>query len=257
MTRIRQGIIRYGELTSPEAAAAREAGALLILPVGAVEQHGNGLPLATDNIRGEHVAERVAGELDLAFVLPPVSYGVSPHHLGLAGTITLDPKLFIAIVESIALNLAEAGWSKLLVVTGHGGNNAALGVVQQSLLGSHPGFQFAFTPISAVAKKATAQMSRTEISGHSGESETSQVLAIDPSLVHREALSEGATTMESMNQRAQLSRRGTPSVAVRFSEYAENGVLGDPRTATATDGQAVLDEAVTVIAGFARELINS
>lgn len=248
---------RYDHLTSPEAGAAQTDGALLVLPVGALEQHGDGLPLGTDSIRADHVAQRVARDLDgRCFVLPTVSYGVSPHHRTLPGTVSIPPTMFAELIAQIASELAEHGWRKLLVVTGHGGNAAALGVAQQLLLASHPKLAFAWTPVSTLAANANAQLERTEVSGHSGESETAQVLAIDESLVHRDRLRPGATSLTGLEPRALLSRTAKPSIAVTFDEYAPNGVLGDPTTANREAGQAILDEVVDTVTAFARRMLE-
>lgn len=256
-TEIREGIRAYSHLTSPEAATARQQNALLILPVGAVEQHGGGLPLGTDTIRAEYVAGRVADRMPgRSFVLPPVPYGVSPHHRTLPGTISLTPNQFIEIVTQIATELADAGWTRLLVITGHGGNNAALGVVQQSLLGTHPNFAFAFSPVSALATEAHKALTKTEVSGHSGESETAQVLAIDETLAHRPGMRPGATSLDQLDGRALLSRASGPKVAVTFDRYADNGVLGDPTTVTADDGRAILNEVVDKLVDYAEHLTN-
>ncbi|AZT99356.1 hypothetical protein CXR29_00360 [Brevibacterium linens] len=106
-----------------------------------------------------------------AFVLPSIDYGLSPHHRFLPGTINIGPQLFIDLVSSIVRQLADAGFDRLLVITGHGGNLAALGVIQQSLLATHPDFVFAYAPVSALATEATAQLPRTEVGGHCGVSD--------------------------------------------------------------------------------------
>lgn len=262
ITEIRPHIRDYAELTSLEVELAKDRGSLLVLPVGACEQHGDGLPLGTDNIRADHVARAVVAELTdgdrgqagSAFVLPSIDYGVSPHHRFLPGTINIGPQLFIDLVTSIAHQLADAGFDKLLVITGHGGNLAALGVAQQSLLATHPDFVFAYAPVSALAPESTSALSRTEVSGHCGESETSQMLAIDAHLVDTEHLSPGATRLDDLEPRARLSRTKSPSTAVTFDRYAENGVLGDPRTATAAAGEDILGEVISVLVSYCREL---
>lgn len=253
----RSRIISFGHLTNPEATRAKDDGALLILPVGAVEQHGDGLPLNTDNLRADYVADAVAERLTgRAFVLPPVPYGVSPHHSSFAGTVSLPPRLFIEVVTTIVHQLAAAGWTRLLVVTGHGGNVASLGVIQQDLLGSHPGFHFAFSPVSALAKNTHKSMERSAVTGHSGESETAQVLAIDADAVDTPHLNPGALTLDDLGPRARLSRSKPPAIAVRFEEYAPNGVLGDPRTATIDQGKQILAEIVDTLVDYSESLLS-
>src|SRR5699024_4822758 len=149
---------------------------------------------------------------------------------------------------------ADAGFDRLLVITGHGGNLSALGVVQPALLATHPDFVFAYAPVSGLATEATAALPRTEVSGHCGESETSQMLAIDESLVDSGHLNPGATRLDDLDPRARLSRTKSPSTAVTFDRYADNGVLGDPRTATAAAGEDILGEVVDRLSAYCQEL---
>lgn len=248
-------ITKFGELTSPEAAQKRET--LLILPVGALEQHGDGLPLFTDTLRADYVAEAVAQRLTgQAHVLPSLPYGVSPHHASFAGTVSLPARLFIDLVSSIVRSLADAGWNRILVVSGHGGNGAALGVIEQEFLAIHPDLHFAWTPVSALAPHTPAELGKAEVSGHSGESETAQVLAIDSSVVDHKSLAPGARTLQELRPKARLSRSKPPSLSVRFEHYAENGVLGDPTNVTAEQGEAILEEIITRLTEYAEAMLE-
>lgn len=239
--------IRLGEMTTVEAAAA--TGAVVIIPAGAFEQHGPGLPLATDLVRAEHIAERVATALrGKAFVGPPIPVGVSPHHMAFAGTITLTTTTFGAVVREYVDGLYRHGWRKVLVVTGHGGNNATLTAVGQDLLTSHPDLQFAWTPVTALA--AGAMPDASEVTGHSGEAETAQMLYLAPELVRRDRLEKGTTSLDELDPVARLSRRGHPSLPVRYDQLSANGVLGDPTTATVASGQSIVDAVVARIAEF-------
>ena len=127
-------------------------------------------------------------------------------------------------------------------------------MVQQALLATHPDFVFAYAPVSGLATEATAALPRTEVSGHCGESETSQMLAIDESLVDTDHLNPGATRLDDLDPRARLSRTKSPSTAVTFDRYADNGVLGDPRTATAAAGEDILGEVVDRLVAYCQEL---
>ena len=181
-------------MTTLEAAEAVRARPLVIIPAGAFEQHGPGMPLATDTIRAEHVAELVALELaGRAVIGPSVPVGVSPHHLAFAGTVTLTTTTLAAVVREYADSLHRHGWRKILVITGHGGNNATLTTVAQDLLTTHPDLQFAWTPLTSLAADVVAGMRVSEVHGHSGEAETAQMLHLAPHLVHTERLAPGTT----------------------------------------------------------------
>lgn len=249
-------MIHYTELTSPEAAAAQHAGDLLILPLGAVEQHGGALPLGTDIIRAESVAERVADRLNgRAWVLPTLAYGVSPHHTTLPGTVTLPARLQVDLIVAVLTSLAEAGWLKVLAVNGHGGNAAALGVAQQELLASHPQAIFAYSGVTPLAPQANAALDRAEVSGHCGESEHSQLAAITPHLVRQHEIKPGATALADLAPRARLTRDPAIKSVVTFDQYAPNGVLGDPRRASAAAGERILAEVVDRLTDYAQELL--
>ena len=249
---------RYDTRTAAEAAAAQAAGAILLLPLGAVEQHGPALPLGTDTLRAEAVAERVAADFTDTelLVLPALAYGVSPHHDRFPATISLSPMLFSRLLVELATGLADSGWRKLFILTGHGGNNAAISLAQQQLLADRCQLTLAWSPITPLARDANRAIARTEVSGHSGESETAQLLALHPDLVRADRLEPGATTLAGLTPQARLSRTASPKLLVRFDEYADNGVLGDPRTATADDGRRVLDEATAVITAYLRDFLS-
>src|SRR6202167_2819448 len=118
----------WGTLTRAEIAAARDAGAMPVLTVGAVEQHSDHLPVDTDSLSAYQLAllaaERCASPHVL--VLPPPSFGFSPHHRGWAGTITLSLSTFVGMVTDVAESLHRTGFKRLLIVNGHGGNQGPL-----------------------------------------------------------------------------------------------------------------------------------
>lgn len=242
---------RLGELTSPETEAIDKSHTVVLIPVGAFEQHGPGLPLATDQIRARALCDIVAGKLcGRAYVGPEMPVGISPHHASFPGTVTLEPETFIRVITEYALELHRNGWTRVLVVTGHGGNNAALGVVAQKLLGAVPELEFAWTPITGLAQDVITAFGPAEVTGHCGEAETSQMLFLAPATVRREALRPGTTQTSQLNGSPRLSRSARPALSVRWERLSENGVLGDPTRATAELGQDILEAATRVICDF-------
>lgn len=251
--------MRLAEMTTAEATEAVRSAPVVILPAGAFEQHGPGMPLATDLVRAEAVAERVAAELGGRAVIGPVlPVGVSPHHLAFAGTVSLSTGTFAAVVREYVGALAAHGWRKILVITGHGGNNAALGTVAQDLLADRPDLEFAWTPVTPLAADVVAGMDVSEVHGHCGEAETAQMLAVAPHLVHRDRLAPGTVHRTQLDALGALSRRpGHPTLAVRYDRLSPSGVLGDPRRATARDGHAVVDAVVVRIVDFVKEWLDA
>jgi creatinine amidohydrolase len=250
---------RLGEMTTTEAADAVLASPVVLLPAGAFEQHGPGLPLATDLVRAEHIAERVAAQLDGSAVIgPSVPVGVSPHHMAFAGTVTLTTTTLAAVLREYTDALHRHGWRKVLVITGHGGNNATLGTVAQDLLTTHPDLQFAWTPLTALAADVVAGMGVSEVHGHSGEAETAQMLQIAPHLVRRDDLEPGTARFAELDALGAVARRtGGPRITARYDHLSANGVLGDPRRATPEDGAALVDAIVARITDFVTEWLKA
>ncbi|TCO26402.1 creatinine amidohydrolase [Kribbella steppae] len=246
---------RLAELTTDEAAEAVLRSPLVIIPVGAQEQHGGGMAMSTDTVRAVGVAELVAERLDgSAVVAPVVPYGVSPHHMAFAGTVTLSPATFMHVIRDVVASLREHGWRQFLVITGHGGNNAALSVLAQEYV--REDLTFAWTPITSVVSDLIVDVS--EVHGHAGEAETAQMLYLAPELVQADGLEPGATRLDELTTPARLSRQARgPRLSVGFDAYHKRGVLGDPRRATAEDGRLLVETAADRIAAFADELLSA
>jgi creatinine amidohydrolase len=124
------------KMTWQEAEALLKKTDIAIIPVGATEQHGPALPLDTDAFQAERFAHAVAEKLwpkVKTIVTPLVSYGVSPHHMPFAGTITIQPETLINMIVDIGTSLAKHGVKKLVIMNSHGGNSSSLDIALRKL----------------------------------------------------------------------------------------------------------------------------
>jgi len=104
-----------------------------ILPIGSTEQHSH-LSLSVDSILAERVAVEAAESMKVP-VFPVLSYGVTPYFLAFPGTVSLTVATHLAVVRDILDSLAHSGFRRILIVNGHGGNNAVQQLAQEWLIG--------------------------------------------------------------------------------------------------------------------------
>jgi creatinine amidohydrolase len=189
----RQGapLVRLAELTRDQAAEAAASGAVVLVPVGATEQHGPHLPLATDSLHVEHVAIAAAERLSpgcRVVVAPTLPYGCSRHHLELGPTVTLSSATFLAVLAEVGDSLAASGFRRIFFVNGHGGNHD---LCRQSAvdLAGRADVEAAATSwwhLVAEATVATGAAPARNVPGHAGAYETSLMLALRRELVREE-----------------------------------------------------------------------
>jgi creatinine amidohydrolase len=245
--------LEMADMTSVEFASASPR--LALLPVGATEQHGPNLALSTDYVLAHRVAQRLAGAIGPeAVVLPPVPYGMSAHHLGFAGTITLSETTFLGLCVDVARSIKESGVTHLMLVNGHNGNMPALGVAASRIL-HETGVKAAVAFYFQQASDRVKAHGKTPRYGHACEVETSVALALAPELVRMEALAAGDMIALDLP----LGTNDQPfflQVPIPFHEQTRNGVFGDARLATREAGEDIVATAIARTVTFARAFLN-
>jgi len=231
---------RLARLTWPRVDGAR----LAIVPLGATEQHGRHLPFATDTLVADALAARLAARVDDAVALPALPVGISPEHMSFPGTLAVTPATLIAVLTDVLRSLAAHGVARAFIFSAHGGNVAALRDALPSLRAAAPGLRVdAMTDLAGLTARlhteAAAFGIAPESAGHhAGEIETSMLLHLHPELVVVDALAPGCVTPT-----ADAQSLFYPDVR----RNAPDGVVGDPRGATALRGARYLDAWVNVL----------
>jgi creatinine amidohydrolase len=173
----------WQNLTRDEITEARDAGAVVAIPIGAIEQHGSHLPVDTDARLSTAITRLAASRVKTATVLvaPSLPYGFSPHHLSHAGTISLRLSTYLAVLGDIASSLAQTGFRRIVFVNGHGGNSAPLRSKIAELVTD--GIPATGVDYWAVAESEWLNMLKGGLRrfGHACEFETSLMLAVGDS----------------------------------------------------------------------------
>lgn len=228
-------------LTWPQAAAITSRGrALGLLPLGALEQHGPHLPLATDSLIAGFLARELAEAIDLPVLVHPVlPIGVSPNHVNFPGTVSLDPAAYASVLRAIVAGFERTGVREVAIFSGHGGNipHIAAFAEQWAAEGStvrvaaYGGFERFFAAMFGGARRAGLEPLLMDI--HAGAVETSQMLHAFPEAVRDIAGVEGYTAADD----GWFERLRSDGVVA----LSPSGVLGDAPRATAAAGRAIFD----------------
>ncbi|MHB1005493.1 MAG: creatininase family protein [Chloroflexota bacterium] len=125
------------ELGWPDVEAYLKEDDRLLLVTGACEQHGMHLPFSTDVAIPWEIGNRASQATGVLLALP-LSFGMSLHHLGFPGTLSLRPETLAAVLTDIFVSAAHHGFRRLVVVNGHGGNRSALQSAALSVVTERP-----------------------------------------------------------------------------------------------------------------------
>jgi len=238
------------ELTSPEVCELLSSGAVdtAVIAVGATEQHGLHLPLGTDGMLAQALGEAVARRLGRALMAPPIVVGRSEHHMAFAGSMTFRQETLGAVVADYVASLARHGFKNVVIVASHGGNFRPLAAIAAELRAANPQVNIVdYTDLDrfiGVCYAASGEfgVSPAVAGGHSGESETSLMLALRPELVHMDRAAAGYVG-DQEDLAPTLFAKGMAAIS-------PNGVLGDPRPATAEKGRVYIDRLLDDIVAY-------
>ena len=212
-----------------------------VLPCGSIEKHGPHLPLGTDTLNVEYVA-KAACERTGAIMLPALPYLFVNEMKASAGAVSLTAKTLITLVEEICDEVARNGIKKIVLLNGHGGNNAILMGFLQGLPGQGKDYAVYYLGLMACgwgAKWEKAQkMSKAEVEGgHADDGETDVTCFTYGDLVDVKAISKNKNAGAS-----KLDFDISPARAQTwwYSEYPDS-LAGDPRFPSKERGKLLVE----------------
>jgi creatinine amidohydrolase len=253
----------FDKLTWPELVDAAAEERVALLPAGTIEDHGLHLPVDTDVVIAGAICEAAAALVpDDVILVPPIVFGFSPHHIDGPGTLTTRWDTFISATCDLTASLIHHGFTKILIVNGHGSNEPVLDLAARQTVVTNPDAQCAFTSWWGLkdVQEVVRELRDSTWTGHACELETSLYLAIEPEVVQMDKARADINPFISRHFWADLVGQAPEGYAnpVRLTEYwstvTATGTLGDPTVATPEKGRAILKAAANELAEVLLEL---
>ncbi|HEX7790224.1 MAG TPA: creatininase family protein, partial [Afipia sp.] len=215
------------------------------LPLAATEQHGPHLPLGTDVMIGEAYLARVRELLPAAIpavFLPLQPVGISTEHIDFPGTLTLPTKVALSSWMALGESVARAGARKLVMVTSHGGNSAAMQLVAQDLRAQHKMLVVTTSWSRFGTPDGLFDADELRHGIHGGAVETSIMLAKYPQAVRKDAIADfkPASVQIEKDHRFLSTQRPAP-FAWQAQDLNPSGAIGDATKASAAKGERLLE----------------
>ncbi len=251
----------YGNLTSKDLGEIAP-NTVALLPLAAVEQHGNHLPVITDTALVTEIAQRAEQALPGKIALLPTLWaGSSHHHFGFPGTISISSETYILVLRDLVDSLIRSGFRRIVLLNGHGGNvtPAAEAIYRVALENQSPDAPWVTCATYwrlAGAELAAQKFMETPQLSHACEYETSMMLGLRTDWVRMDR-AEGTITKRHSKFYDPLGY--TPSrvsVSETFPQLTKSGAMGNPEKATAEKGEQLFQLISTSLIEFLTEFAD-
>jgi creatinine amidohydrolase len=249
---------RWQDLASSQLGACDRQAEVVILPLAATEQHGPHLPLGTDFFIAEGVlaetALRIAAELPV-LALPVLPIGASAEHGRFPGTLSLSSTELIAQIVAIATGVAKSGFTKLVIISAHGGNSAAMTAAALECRDRHRllAITTSFSRLGVPA--GTVDEAELAVGVHGGLVETALMLHFRPDLVDMDMAADFPSRQSDLALRYDhLRLHGPIGYGWLADDLHSQGVVGNAAAATAQIGAAIAGYRAEVFARLLGEI---
>ena len=243
----------FGEFTRDDFSTIDQK-TVAIVPVGAIEQHGPHLPVNTDSLILDYILTNAVQSCKKKIILTPlIQYGYSPHHFCYKGVLSLQSETLFAMLKDIGNSLIRSGFSKILFITGHGGNAQLIVQAAKDIGTNNSNVIVASTTYWNIAKTSLIKKMKdftNWVPGHAGLFETSIVLAIRKDLVDMSKLDEISIDQNKNNNILFTELRKQADIERSNYHRLIQGMTDHPKNATGELGIALLQIINTDIIEF-------
>lgn len=242
---------QYEELTAAQfSQAVQQAAGTCLIPLGVLEKHGEHLPLGTDLIAARETA-RLAAAREYVVIFPAYYFSQIFEARHQPGTVAYGEKLIFDVLQETCAELARNGFKKIILFSGHGGNEHFLPYFCQAQLASRRDYAvYLFTPAVALDEDPEVRKRlKTTLDLHGGERETSLMLAIAPQLVRLDLIKPG-----SGQDRLRLSGLKQSYTGIWWYASFPDHYAGDAAAANAELGDLLLQKKTAMLVDMIREV---
>jgi len=233
---------------------------VILIPVGHTEQHAFHLPISTDTLIIEAIAQGTAAAVNKqAFTLPVMPYGVSTHRQAFAGTLNAGGRAFEDFWLGVIEVLVNRGFNRFYLMSGHGGNSSFLVNIVKYAGERHrrifcaTAFLYLSGP-EGVAALENIRRSKIGGMGHACELETSLILHLRPELVHMDRVVDETDFISTPSYYMDWVEGGALVANPPWDDDTATGAYGAGSLATAEHGKIWLEAAIREKAGHVREI---
>ena len=234
-----------GDLSALQLSAELSKDSIVVLPLGAIEQHGPHLPLNTDFVVADAVSraavEKFGAETN-AWLLPTLPFTKSNEHAWAAGTMWLSATTMMAVIDDIGRCVASTPAKKIMFINGHGGNSALMAMMNRELRLKYGLQTFLAHPHMPADQGGSSAESELGMGVHGGVDETSVMLHLRPDLVDMSLALRRVP--EGLAKNEQVKFGGRVAFGWLSNDFFPEGHIGDPTGASADLGARMFAGAV-------------
>jgi len=239
--------------------AIAESKGIVLIPVGAVEEHGPHLPLGTDSIETYEIGLRAARQAKVV-ITPLIWFGNSRSFMDFPGTIAITPETLKMYTRDVLLSLIQHGFTQPVILDGHGGNYGILDVLIEDIMleWGVKTFHVRSWELATLPKPKDVPA----YDGHGGSSETSVMMYLCPNDVNEDRIVDSKPDVELTQfgavfpEPSALYSKGPAKYPLMMSEMVSAGHHGDPGFGSPERGEALIEIKVSALVQFITELKN-